>query len=120
MNLFLSTCALTKGREDHLTEFLAAALTVDEDVKKAYAELVLRDYARNNDGSAPQIAEVSTQKSYQGTSCRPDMVLTLTDGHAITCEHKIESPETLGEEEVEGGATAQLQRYTAGRDILRC
>src|SRR6185295_19965327 len=39
MNLFLSTRRLTSAKEDHLTEFLAAALEADRAFRDAYALL---------------------------------------------------------------------------------
>lgn len=70
MNLFWSTRALTQSKEDHLTEFFAAALTLNEHVRNAYAELVFGRYAQENGWRNPVIEKVETQVLYDGTNCQ--------------------------------------------------
>jgi hypothetical protein len=41
MNLFISTRSLTPKKEDHLTEFFAAALQLDEALRSKYCDAVL-------------------------------------------------------------------------------
>jgi hypothetical protein len=111
VNLFLSTRRLTSSKEDHLTEFLAAALQSDSSIRDAYGSLVLGAYAAKAGWAAPQILEVQTQRNFTGTGCCPDLTLTLRDGHVIASEHKIEAPETAGEESDDKEAVLQLERY---------
>ena len=110
MNLFWSTRALTQSKEDHLTEFFAAALTLNEHVRNAYAELVFGRYAQENGWRNPVVEKVETQVLYDGTNCCPDMRLTLADGHIVICEHKIDALETQGSEPDD---RLQLERYLA-------
>jgi hypothetical protein len=110
-NLFLSTMRLVNSKENHLTEFLAAALASDPVFRGAYASLVLRDFAAKNGWTAPEITEVKTQDSFKGSSCCPDLVLELCDGHVIACEHKIEAPETAGEDSSDRSPVGNLERY---------
>ena len=108
MNLFCATRKLTQSKEDHLTEFFAAALMLDADFRAAFASLTLESYARFQGWATPVIATVETQISYPNTNCRPDMQLTLEDGHVILCEHKLDAEETMGSETDE---RAQIERY---------
>lgn len=108
MNLFLSTRSLTAAREDHLTEFFAAALEVSEPMRSGYYDLAIRPYAAAQGWRRCHIVDISTQCLFAGTTCCPDMVLTLSNGKRIACEHKIESPETMGPQLEESG---QLGRY---------
>ena len=108
MNLFWSTRALTAAREDHLTEFFAAALTVSEQFRKAYAELVLHNFVEKSSTGSLQIKDIRTQVCFSGTSSCPDMILTLSDGRSIVCEHKLDAPETMGSERDPRG---QLRKY---------
>lgn len=108
MNLFWSTRALTQAREDHLTEFFAAALTLNEGFRLAYSKLVLDAYANQCGWDRPRITSVETQISYVESKCRPDMRITLDDGHIILCEHKLEAGET---KRSESDAPFQLRRY---------
>jgi hypothetical protein len=96
VNLFWSTRALTASREDHLTEFIAAALDVSDGFRSAFADHVLSDFAESRKWPAPQIQSVRTQVSFAGTTCCPDMILTLSDGRTIACEHKLDALETMG------------------------
>ena len=108
MNLFWSTRTLTAAREDHLTEFIAAALDVSKPFRSAYADYVLHGLPKKIDSGTPQIQGVKTQVSFPGTTCCPDMVLTLSDGRIIACEHKLDVLETMGPEQ---DLRAQLKRY---------
>jgi hypothetical protein len=108
MNLFWETRRLTQAREDHLTCFLAVALEVDSSFRAAYEHKVLESLAI--DDTMPSIARVETQPAFPGTSCRPDLLLWLTDGRTIICEHKLEASETplfLPD----GEKRLQLERY---------
>jgi hypothetical protein len=108
MNLFWETRRLTQEREDHLTCFLAAALGTDAAFRHAYAQRVLSSLAK--DGRVPEIAAVETQPVFREESCRPDLLLRLTDGRVVVCEHKLEAPETpriVADREVK----LQLERY---------
>jgi hypothetical protein len=107
MNLFWATRRLTEAREDHLTEFFAAALSHAPSFRQAYADLVLRDFAARAGWSSPVIEVVETQREYPGTGCRPDMILRLANGKVVACEHKLEALETLGADDDRG----QLARY---------
>ena len=106
MNLFWSTRNLTTSREDHLTEFLAAALDVSEPFRRAYADLIIGGGAE--EGTSPHIDDFTTQVSFAGTTCCPDMILTLSDGRTIACEHKLDALETMGPEK---DPRSQLIRY---------
>jgi hypothetical protein len=107
VNLFWATRSLTEAREDHLTEFFAAALAHVPSFRQAYADLVLGDFAARAGWSPPVIELVETQPEYPGTGCRPDMILRLANGKVVACEHKLEALETLGAEDDRG----QLERY---------
>lgn len=107
MNLFWSTRSLTESREDHLTEFFAAALAHVPSFRAAYADLVLSRYATELSWPTPVIERVETQPEFAGTGCRPDLLLHLEGGRLIACEHKLEAPETPGAEDDRG----QLERY---------
>jgi len=111
MNLFWSTRRLTQSREDHLTEFFAAALNVDIAFREAYGDLLLMRYARQKGWAEPKIKEASTQLEFPDKGCRFDLILTLGDGRQIACEHKIESPETLGKDPDDETRIQQLERY---------
>ncbi len=106
--LFLNTRKLTSSKEDHLTEFLAALITMSESFNLEFSSLMLGEYADRNGWVAPVINSVETQVSYPGTNCCPDMRFILEDGHVILCENKIEAPETQGSSSDPRG---QLRRY---------
>jgi hypothetical protein len=108
MNLFWSTRTLTAAREDHLTEFVAAALTESEPFRLAYGDYVLQGIAEVKGSEYPKIQSVATQVSFPGTTCCPDMILTLSDGRQIACEHKLDALEAMGPE---SDQRAQLKRY---------
>ena len=89
-------------KEDHLTEFLAVALTADPDFARAYVSVLL-------DGDGAEIADVDTQVGeFDGN--RPDLKITLTDGRTLVCEHKLWATETVNENE-DGEIVKQVRRY---------
>jgi hypothetical protein len=95
-NLFLRTQALATGRrEDHLTEFIAAALTYSPKFAAAYIDLLIRK--SRPDWGALRLVGVETQIGYERS--RPDMRLVLEDGsgrrRTVIVEHKIEAAETI-------------------------
>ena len=107
-NLFLQTRGLTQAREDHLTYFLAAAITSDETFRRAYGNLFLLKGAP----AKIEIVRVETQATYGADRCRPDLRLHLQDGSVFLVEHKLEAPET--NLLLESGETKkQLERYLA-------
>jgi hypothetical protein len=108
MNLFLSTRAMTDAREDHLTEFFAAALHLFPQFRDAYYDLTLATYCRANGWDPCEISSIDTQHCYDDASCRPDMLITLSNGKLIACEHKLDAVETLGPESDD---RRQLERY---------
>lgn len=121
MNLFLETRKLTQKREDHLTCFIAAALNVDENFRKAYESVVLKPMAI--DKAIPCIREVKIQQPFEFTlnngkkTGRPDMILVLDDNRRIGCEHKIDAPETqldMGDGKILG----QIEKYLKIDDKL--
>ena len=107
LNLFLSTRRLTSSREDHLSEFFAAALESDHEFREAYTRLLLESYAGERGWDEPRIVNIETQVDYP--LCIPDLRLILNDGHRILVEHKIDAPETMLITEDE--ELGQLQRY---------
>lgn len=107
-NLFLNTRSLTSSKEDHLTEFLAALISMDSAFNCGFSQLLLGEYAERQGWATPFIAKVETQINFPGTNCCPDMRFTLNDGHSVLCENKIEAPETLGSSVDPRG---QLRRY---------
>jgi len=107
MNLFWSTRALTQEREDHLTEFIAAALELSTPFREAYLSLLLSGCNHKN-LAGNSIERVETQVAFPGTTCCPDMVLHLSNGDMIVCEHKLDAVETLGPS---GDPRGQLKRY---------
>ena len=108
MNLFLSTRALTQCKEDHLTEFFAAALTLNREFRDVYAEYVIDPFAQRNGWEKPLIEKVETQVLYEEAKSRPDMRLILKDGRIVLCEHKIEALETQGPADND---RLQLEKY---------
>lgn len=111
MNLFKSTRKLAKSaQEDHMTEFFAAALEVSPKFSQAYYNLVISSYAKKMKWEPATIVGITTQYDFKDTSCRPDMILTLSNGKVIACEHKLDAEETLGkavvcEKKLDAGAT---------------
>lgn len=108
MNLFLATRSLTDAKEDHLTEFVAAALELSPPTRAAFYDLVLARFAEAKGWGRCTITSIETQPCYDDASCRPDMLLTLDNGKLIACEHKLEAAETVGPASDE---RAQLERY---------
>ena len=107
-NLFLATRRLTRSKEDHLTEFLAGLISTNKKFNQDFSQLILGEFAKKNGWQEPLISTVETQISYPGTTCRPDMLFVLEDGHIILCENKIDAPETMGQSQDPRG---QLKRY---------
>ncbi|EPQ9706433.1 hypothetical protein ACUYVJ_002831, partial [Vibrio cholerae] len=99
VGLFINTQKLTVAKEDHLTEFLAAALRSSERFSRAFVRLILG----NEDSRL--ICKVETQVIYAG--CRPDMRLILSDDSIVLCENKLDAAETIGN--VESGNLLQLE-----------
>ena len=108
INLFWGTRALTKAREDHMTEFFAALLVSDSNFRQKYEDYVLAAHASRLGWKSHAIAKVETQVAYP--EMRPDMRLTTQDGHIVICEHKIEAAENMGSED---DPRRQLTRYLA-------
>jgi len=96
MNLFLRTRSLTSSKEDHLTEFFAALLYYNTKIRDSYAQIILNEHADKNGWISPVISKIKTQVSFPESNSRPDMLLELSDGHVIICEHKLEAIETPG------------------------
>ena len=107
-NLFLNTRRLTGSKEDHLTEFLAALISMDSAFNRGFSQLLLGEYAERQGWTTPLIVRVETQINFPGTNCCPDMRFTLDDGHRVLCENKIEAPQTPGSAVDPRG---QLRRY---------
>jgi hypothetical protein len=110
MNLFLSTRSLSGSRrEDHLTEFFAAALEISSTARADYFETTLKGFAKANGWSRCGINRIETQPGeFSEATCRPDMLLTLSNGKRIACEHKLDAIETPGSE---CDDRPQLERY---------
>ena len=105
MNLFTSTQNMVaRSLEDHLTEFIAAALTLNAQFRVDFCEILL---ANSPIWPPPPILSVETQVSYPDAGCRPDIRLTLANGRVILCENKIEAIETAGKDETK----EQIDRY---------
>jgi len=86
--------------EDHLTEFVAAGLTLNHSFRQGFAEILLDNYPFS------PIKKVETH-TYNPPGCYPDIRFTLADGRIILCENKIEAVETLGKDPSRG----QIERY---------
>jgi hypothetical protein len=127
-NPFVRTRSMCSGQEeDHLTEFVAAALDTCEQFRVAYGDFLLSEYARIRGWGTLRIDSVETQVNYGGKI--PDLVLRLLDGkgkqRSIAIEHKIFAKESrrsrrstvpsgeVTEEEVDG----QLERYLSLPDV---
>jgi hypothetical protein len=108
--------------EDHLTEFIAAALAVGCTFCQAYLALTLGSHF----GSVV-LTGIETQVPYPQTRCKPDMRASLRDscGKSLTVliEHKISAAETQARltqaqvEREERELVGQLERYAALPDI---
>lgn len=108
MNLFWESRHLTRQHEDHLTCFLAAALEVDADFRDAYGRYVFASLSAG--GTIPRIIRVENQPNLPETKWRPDMLLGLSDGRVIICEHKLDAPETDFVAD-DGKVKKQIERY---------
>jgi hypothetical protein len=102
-------------REDHLTECFAGWLDIDHPAREAYCDLVFRPYAATAGWASPQIVDIDTQRSL--SSGRPDLILTLGDGHVVAVEHKIDAIETVGVISEDGEQLGQLRRYLNDPDV---
>ena len=91
-----------------MTEFFASALNISPIFRKRYSEFTLSRFAGKYRWTVPCIESVSTQVRFKETTCCPDMILHLSDGKTIACEHKLDAFETLGSEQDE---RSQLDRY---------
>jgi len=108
VNLFWSTRSMTSSKEDHLTEFFAAALELSTKARDAYFDTVIKGFAHRKGWARCGIRGIETQFSFDDSTCRPDLMLTLTNGKRIICEHKLNSIQTPGPECDERD---QLERY---------
>lgn len=95
-NAFLGTRQLTASREDHLTEFFAAALQLCPGFALDYAKLALWGIAPAGGWKGNPFKMVETQVAYSDDRCRPDMRITLADNRVVLCEHKIDADQVLG------------------------
>lgn len=116
-NLFLSTQALTGGREDHLTEFFASALETAPGFAQDYISFLLG--ARASLWGPQHIVRLRTQASdYE--SAIPDLVLTLANDagveRVVAVEHKIEAQET---ESIRGTHVGDLDRVAPAPDPVK-
>jgi len=93
-NLFINTRHLTDRKEDHLTEFFAGLLLSSPFFRKAYERFVLGRHFHEQGWKDVQIVNVETQCHYVDEKRIPDMILHLSNGMKIACEHKIEALET--------------------------
>jgi len=109
VNPLRGTRRLTQLREDHLTECFAGWLDIDHAGREAYCDLVLGPYAAASGWTAPRISDIDTQRSF--SIGRPDLTLTLADGHVLAIEHKVDAIETLGIPSEDGEPLGQLRRY---------
>ena len=109
INPILGTRRLTQLREDHLTEFFAGWLDVDATARVAYCDRVIAPYAAARGWAPAAVTDINTQASF---GCgRPDLTLTLADGHIVAVEHKLDAIETLAGDIQDGAQVGQLTRY---------
>ena len=113
MNPFIATRRMTDSKEDHLTEFIAAALELDPRFRDGYATAVLGAFAQRKGWAPPKIVAIATQVKYPEFRSIIDMTLTLEDGHVIAVEHKLEAPETEITIDYAEEPSRQLMRYLA-------
>jgi hypothetical protein len=107
--------------EDHLTEFVTAALDTCEEFRIAYGYFLLGEWAEKRGWGSLRIDSVRTQVDYCGNI--PDLVLETVDGrgqsHTIAVEHKIFARESRRSNRLkkpeagptEESLTGQLERY---------
>ena len=97
--LLCNLIALTRRREDFVTEVFASLLRANRPTARAYASTLLgRPIAAGTD------IRVVTQKGDHAVGCRPDMLVTVGDVR-IAVEHKLDAPEGPG----------QIKKYLANR-----
>ena len=89
MNLFWATRSLTHSREDHLTEFFAAALELSQQFREKYTSIVLDQFAEKNGWEKPVISAIETQVVFDDASCRPDMLIKLENGKQFCVSTKL-------------------------------
>lgn len=96
VNPFVRTRSMcVTHEEDHLTEFIGAALDVCVEFRRAYVDVLLRSYASNKGWTDPEITAVDTQVRFTDLNGddRPDLVLEVrgSEGaaHRVVVEHKI-------------------------------
>jgi len=96
VNPFVRTRSMCGGHEeDHLTEFIGAALDACAEFRRAYVDVLLQPYASRKGWPDPEITAVQTQVNFTGLDGddRPDLVLDVADSegtaHRIVVEHKI-------------------------------
>lgn len=111
MNLFLRTRSLTPNREDHLTEFLAAALDADQAFRGAYERTLLDPVAETREWTSTRINRVRTQVWFPEVRGQPDLVLEIDGGRTVLCEHKLDASETELISSVDAETLGQLERY---------
>ena len=98
MNLFLATRSYAAGHlEDHLTDFVAAALQACPSFAADYIEKTVAKYAAEKGWGRVRIRSVDTQGSFP---CGvPDLHLELTDESGsrrlVVAEHKLQASETV-------------------------
>jgi hypothetical protein len=112
--------------EDHLTEFIGAALDACAEFRRAYVDVLLQPYASRKGWTDPEITAVQTQVNFTGLDGddRPDLVLKLADSggasHQVVVEHKIFARESRRPEKRSGASDdahaeeeviGQLSRY---------
>ena len=93
-NAFLGTRQLTASREDHLTEFFAAALQLCPEFALDYARLALWEIAPAGGWKGNPFKMVETQVAYSDDRCRPDMRITLADNRVDQPSSGIEGVST--------------------------
>lgn len=121
-NPFVRTRSMCAGQEeDHLTEFVAAALETCEEFRIAYGHFLLDEWSKKRGWGSLRINSVQTQVEYGGNI--PDLVLGVLDGrgqrYTIAVEHKIfarESRRSSRSKKPDAGPTeesltGQLERY---------
>ena len=127
VNPFVRTRSMCGGHEeDHLTEFIGAALDACPEFRRAYVEVLVQPFALRKGWANPEITAVQTQVNFAGLSGdnRPDLVLELADAegaaHRVVVEHKIfaresrraeKRPSASDDAHTEEDVVGQLSRY---------
>lgn len=113
MNLFHTTRRLTHQKEDHLTEFIAALLMTSDSFRSGYEALVLKRWFKERGKAGGRIIDVDTQYALQGRGGVVDMLLHLSSGLKVICEHKLDALESSADEL---GERDQLWKYLQAPD----